>query len=400
MEFVAKVAEQSGAVSEKIYTSESAASLKGQLESQGLCVYRVRARRTALRLFTGDTWRVGDVQFLNFNQEFVALIHAGLPIVQCLSLLAERRADSRFKEVLSDLRDRVKAGTSLSDAFSEQGAAFPAIYAPTLTAGEKSGDLEGVLRRFVRYSQVMTEVKRKFSAAIVYPVVLVVLSCVLVGILMTYVIPRFAGFYGDFDAKLPTITRWLITASTFAQSNILLILAVVVAAVLLFRYASRVPGMHRLRDRLILDAPLAGDVLRRYSVSQFSRTLGTLLGGGLPLVPSLGVAASSVTNELVKSRMERVAVSVREGGPLTEALQETGLLDPTVLQMIAVGENAGALTEMLENVSDFYDGEVDRKVQRFVTLLEPALLVIMGGVVAGMLLAMYYPLFNLIQVVR
>lgn len=401
MEFVARVAEPTGVVTEKTFTAESETALRQELDARGLHVFRLRPKRM-LGLFAGLSGgqAVEEQEFLNFNQELVALVHAGLPILQCLSLLAERRKNLRFRSILQDVHSKVKAGSSLSDAIVSHGLAFPSVYGPTVMAGERSGELEGVLRRYVAYAQVMGAVKRKVRAALVYPAVLVVLSLTLVGILVTFVIPKFAGFYADFDAKLPWITTVLITIAEFASAHYGSILAAVVLGSVGFRVAALNQGVQSMRDRVLLRVPLAGEVMLKHSVSQFCRTLSTLLGGGLPLMTSLPVAAGAIGNAFVRTRIVSVGDKVREGGSLSDALDRTGLWTDTTLQMVRVGESAGALEEMLANVADFYDGEVERKVQTFVTLLEPALLVVMGVVIAGMLLAMYYPLFTLIQVVR
>ncbi|MFN7971618.1 MAG: type II secretion system F family protein [Acidobacteriota bacterium] len=401
MEFVARIASRTGVVTEEPFTAESEDALRLDLEKRGFHVFKVRAKMSALGFgFAGLGSTVDETDFLTFNQELISLIHAGLPLLQCLTLLSERRKNVRFRQILKDVESKVKAGSSLSDAFASHGAAFPAVSAPSLMAGEKSGSLEDVLRRYVTYAKVLHAVRRKVTAALVYPAVLIMLSLGLMVILVTFVIPKFTAFYKDFDAQLPLPTVVLVSISGFAESHVWLLASLVVGGVIGLRAASLHPSARVLRDRVFLGLPLAGEVIRKYSMSQFSRTLATLLGGGLPLVPSLDIAARSVTNAAIAATIGTVPPKIREGGSLTDALEKTGLWSDTTLQMIKVGESAGALTEMLTNVSDFYDAEVDRQVQTFVTLLEPALLVLMGFVVSGMLLAMYYPLFNLIQAVQ
>ncbi len=401
MEFVARVASPTGVIGEQTFTADSEQDLRRDLEGRGMLVYKVRPKGLRLAGSTiGARGRIDEQDFLTFNQELVALIHAGLPLLQCLTLLSERRKNPTFRQALIDIQGKVKSGSSLSDAFASHGATFPPVYAPTVMAGEKSGNLEEVLRRYVAYAQVMEGIKRKVRAAMVYPIILICLSVTLVAILVAFVIPKFASFYKDFDAELPLITRILIAVSSFASDHFWLLLGGVVLLVLGARMAEGYPPARSLRDRLLLRLPVGGEVLRKYNVSQFARTLSTLLGGGLPLVPSLEIACGAVGNSWVADRLRAIVGRIREGAALSDTLDATGLWSDTTLQMVRVGESAGALTEMLVNVSNFYDAEVDRQVQRFVTLLEPALLVIMGTLIAGMLLAMYYPLFTLIQVVK
>lgn len=401
MEFVARVATRAGSVTDQPFTAESEAALRQDLEGRGYHVFRIRPKMGRLAFgLTGLSPAVDETDFLVFNQELTSLIHAGLPLLQCLSLLSERRKNPRFRAILKDVEAKVRAGSSLSEAFASHGAAFPSVYAPALMAGEKSGNIEDVLRRYVGYAKVLHAIRRKVTSALVYPAVLVVLSLGLMTILVTFVIPKFTAFYKDFEAQLPLPTVILVAVSGFARDHVLLMGVLLVGAAVGLRVAALHPAAKIVRDRLFLSLPLAGEVIRKYSMSQWSRTLATLLGGGLPLVPSLEIAARSITNASISARIAAVPPRIREGGSLTDSLEKTGLWSDTTLQMIKVGESAGALTEMLVNVSDFYDGEVDRQVQTFVTLLEPALLVLMGFVVSGMLLSMYYPLFNLIKTVQ
>lgn len=400
MEFVARIGEPSGAVVDRTFTSDSEASLRQELEKRGLYVVKLRPKSGGITGRRGGARLVDQTDFLTFNMELVALVHAGLPILQCLGLLAERRKNAHFREILLDVQSKVKSGTALSDAFASHVGAFPAAYAPSVLAGERSGNLEDVLRRYVNYAQIIAAVKRKVAAALIYPSVLISLSIVLVMVLLTYVIPKFSEFFRDFDAQLPWITALLISVATLVKANFPYLVGLAIAIAAAFRFASVSPAALELRDRLFLQVPLFGDVIRKYHLSQFSRTLATLLAGGLPLMSALQVASTAIANAHVARRMEKVPPKVREGGGLTDALEATGLWSDTTVQMIRVGESSGALAEMLTNVSDFFDGEVDRQVHTFVTLLEPALLVVMGGVVSAMLLAMYYPIFTLMQVVQ
>jgi type IV pilus assembly protein PilC len=292
----------------------------------------------------------------------------------------------------------VRAGTALSDAFSAHGELFPGVYTASLLAGERAGNLDAVLRRFVAYSKTVDTVRSKTISAMIYPAILVVLSLVLVGIIAVKVVPAFADFYGSFGEELPMSTRVIVGASNVIRSQLWLILLVAAGGALAFYTWIRQPGRRAQFDGLLLRLPGIGGSMHKFATSQFARTLATLLGGGIPLVNALEIGARSTGNRYLGREMELVAQKVREGQGFAATLLERRAVPDVAIKMIEVGESTGALQEMLNSLADFYDEEIETEVSRFVTLIEPALLVMMGVVIAVIVLALYMPLFQLTNV--
>ncbi len=344
---------------------------------------------------------VKTAEFLVFNQELVALLKAGLPIVNGFDILLERQENPRFKAILKDVRDQLVSGVALSDAFLSHGDVFPRLYATSLKAGERSGEVEKVLRRYLAYQKILGGIRRKVTGALVYPAVLICLSIGLVFILMTYVIPRFREFFAGFEAgRLPLITRVVVGTADFLHAHIVLMLAVLaVGGVVLSRWKASEAGSIAW-DGFLLRLPLVGTILQQFALSQFSRSLATLVGAGTPLVPALDIAAGAVANRRVSGGVAAVVPRVREGAELWRSLEETGIFTSLAVEMIKVGEATGALEEMLTNVSDFYDEAIEARLQRIVTLIEPIILVVMGGVIATILLSIYLPMFTILSNIK
>jgi len=318
--------------------------------------------------------------------------------VQSLDLLKRRVESPRFRAVLEDVHDKVRSGTALSDAFAAHGDLFPSVYVASLVAGERSGSLDTVLRRYVEYSKVVATLKRKTLSALIYPAILVSLALILVGIIILKVFPAFSDFYASFGAELPLVTRTIMRFSEFVRGQMVLILISVVAAVAAAVLWLRHPANKARLDHLLLGLPLIGPVSAKFATSQMARTLATLLGGGLPLVHSLEIAAKSIGNHYMAGQLDIVNTRVREGESFATALEARGVFPEVAVKMAEVGESTGALQEMLNTLADFFDEEIGTNMERFVTLVEPVLLVIMGLVIAGLLLALYMPLFQLSSV--
>jgi type IV pilus assembly protein PilC len=295
--------------------------------------------------------------------------------------------------------DKVRAGTALSDAFASHGDLFPGVYTASLMAGEKSGSLETVLRRYVSYTKIIGGVKRRALAALVYPGVLVTLSAVVVSIIVLKVVPEFADFYATFGKELPFITRAIVAISTALRQQFLLILVAVALVVIAVVTWLKQPGQRQRFDRLLLRVPAIGWTARKFVTSQMARTLATLLGGGIPLVNAIEITGRSIGNRHMARHFEVVGQKVREGQAFAAALEEQAVFPAVAVKMAEVGESTGALGEMLNSLADFYDEEIESDLGRFVTLVEPLLLVIMGVVIASLLLALYMPLFQLSGVV-
>jgi type IV pilus assembly protein PilC len=349
----------------------------------------------------GSRRPVKPAEFLVFNQELVALLKAGLPIVSGFEILLERQANARFKSILRDIREQLISGVAMSDAFLSHGDVFPRLYATSLKAGERSGEVEKVLRRYLSYQKILAALRRRVTGALVYPAVLIGLSIGLVTILMTYVIPRFREFFAGFEAgQLPFITRVVIGTADFLRGHILVVLAAIVVATIAFTRWKATDAGRLGWDTLLLKLPLVGTILQQFALSQFSRSLATLVGAGTPVVPALDIAAGAVANRKISGAVASVVPRVREGAEVWRSLESTGVFTSLAIEMIKVGEATGALEEMLTNVSDFYDEAIDALLGRIVTLIEPIILVVMGAVIATLLLSIYLPMFTILSNIK
>jgi type IV pilus assembly protein PilC len=397
MEFRCRLGNPGGEIVEGVYVAESEARLRREFEEKGLYVLAIqRAGRLALgSLRLPRRTRIATREFLVFNQELATLLKAGMPLVQSLDILRRRVANPLFKTVLDDVHERVRGGNSLSEAFEAHGTMFPGIYMASLLAGEKSGSLEGVIRRYVAYVKVVSGVRRKTISALVYPAILLALSCVVVGIIVLRVVPEFSAFYNQFGKELPLSTRIIVAFSEFAGAYFLLVTLGAVAAAAGFWTWLKTAANRRRFDRWTLRIPMLGSIAQKFATSQAARTLATLLGGGIPLVNAIDVASRSIGNQHMAHELIVAAQQVREGRALSAALNDSGAFPDVAIKMVEVGESTGALQEMLNSLADFYDEEIETNLGRFVTMVEPALLVVMGLVIAGLLLALYMPLFNL-----
>jgi len=400
MEFRCRLASPNGEIVEGVYVADSEARLRSELEDKGLYVLSLQPRGAigGLSLHLPQRQSINTREFLVFNQELATLLKAGMPLVQSLDLLKRRVTSPVFRSVLDDVHEKVRSGTALSDAFEAHGELFPRVYMASLLAGERSGNLDAVLRRFVEYTKIIDNVKRKTLSALVYPVILITLALGIVGIIVLYAVPAFSDFYSSFGADLPLVTRIIVRTSAIIRGQFVLLLAGAAGLVLLVLAWVRRPGQRAKFDHLLLGLPMLGGVARKFSTSQMARTLATLLGGGLPLVNALDIAAKSVSNRYMARQLETVAVRVREGESFAAALDARKAFPDVAVKMAEVGESTGALQDMLNTVADFYDEEISTTMDRFVTLIEPTLLVVMGIIIASLLLAMYMPLFQLSSV--
>lgn len=397
-EFIIRVGTPEGEVVERQVRAASIGAAQDEMRRQGLHVFEARRGAFALGDYLPRIGRsVSTERFLLFNQELLALVRAGLPIVQSFDIMLERQKDKRFREILSDIREKIMSGVALSDAFATYGNLFPPIYSTSLRAGERSGDLEGVLKRFLRYQKIIVNLRKRVIGAMVYPAILILLSAGMIFVMITFVIPKFATFFEGFGAELPWFTQVMITIATTLRDNIILVLVGTILTAGLLNYWAKTSG-RLLWDRIKLKIPFAGGVLHRFAIMQFTQSLGTLLAGGTPMVPAIEIASQSISNQLVATKIQGIVQNVREGEPLWRSLDNTGVISDLAIEMIKVGESTGALTEMLANVSEFYDEEIEARLTRMVAALEPIILVIMGGVIALLLYAFYLPLFRLSSV--
>jgi type IV pilus assembly protein PilC len=400
MEFRCRIASPSGEIVEGVYAAENEARLRHEFEEKGLYVLSLQPKGSVagVSLQFGRSRRVPTNDFLVFNQELATLLKAGMPLVQSLDLLRRRVQSPIFRGVLHDVYERVRAGSALSDAFATHGGLIPSVYTASLLAGERSGSLDTVLRRYVDYAKIIATVKRKTVSALIYPIILITLAVVLVGIIVFSVVPAFTEFYASFGSELPLITRIIVRISNVLRQQLVFLLIGGTAAIAAFVFWIRQPGQKARLDHLVLRLPLVGEIAKKFATSQMARTLATLLGGGLPLVNALDISAKSIGNEYVAGQLDVVTARVREGQSFAAALEARGIFPDVAVKMAEVGESTGALQDMLNTAADFYDEEISTNMERFVTLVEPLLLVIMGIVIAALLLALYMPLFQLSSV--
>jgi type IV pilus assembly protein PilC len=399
-EFRVRIGWPDGSVAEEAVRAPDAAAARVEMERRGGHVFEIRREGLSFGSRRRRHGRVKMRDFIVFNQELIALLKAGLPVVHSLELLMERQESATLRRVLVEVRDRVNAGAAISDAFAEQGDLFPRLYWTSLKAGEKSGEIESVLRRYVKYQKTVMSLARKVISTLVYPAILIVVSIALIAILMTVVIPRFQEFFSDFQAQLPLLTVLVMETAKFLRGNILLFLA---GGALLLFFGSRFlksPRGAESGDSVVLKIPVVGGIFQRFAITQFTRSLAALLGGGTPLVPALENAAAAVGNRYVSRHIAEVIPRVREGGELWKALEATGIFTNLTIEMVKVGEASGALEEMLSSISDFYDDEIDLLLARVISFVEPAILVLMGGVIMTILLSVYLPIFRLMSQVK
>jgi type IV pilus assembly protein PilC len=399
-EFRVKVGWPDGSVADQAVMALDPGAARIEIERRGGHVFEVKRKGFSLRSARVKRGRVKMSEFLIFNQELIALLKAGLPVVRCFEILLERQKNPTLRRVLGDVRQRVNSGMSISEAFAEEGDLFPRLYWTSLKAGEKSGEIEAVLRRYLKYQKTVIALTRKVVSTLVYPAILILLSAGLITILMTYVIPRFTEFFADFNADLPLLTLVVLGVATFLRTHILILAASIGAfAYVASRWLKTTRGREWF-DGVILKLPIVGGIFRRFAITQFTRSLATLLGGGTPLVPALENAADAIGNRSVSKRVREVVPKVREGRELWKTLEETAILTDLTIEMIKVGESSGALEEMLSSVSEFYDEEIDLLLARVISFVEPAILVFMGGVIVTILLSVYLPMFRLMSAIK
>jgi type IV pilus assembly protein PilC len=400
VEFRCRLASPNGQISEGLYSAESESRLRHDLEEKGLYVLALHPKGSiaGLSLQLPQRKKIATKDILVFNQELATLLKAGMPLVQSLELLKQRVTSPVFRSVLDDVYERVRSGTALSDAFGAHGDLFPRVYTASLLAGERSGSLDTVLRRYVEYAKIIATVKRKTVSALVYPSILITLALGLVTLIVLKVVPAFSDFYDTFGADLPFVTRMIVRISAIVRGQFFLIVFVIAAVVAAVITWVKQPGQKARFDYLILRLPGLGPVARKFATSQMARTLATLLGGGLPLVNALDIASKSIGNQYMAKELDIVSLRVREGESFAAALEARRAFPDVAVKMAEVGESTGALQDMLNTVADFYDEEISTNMDRFITLVEPILLVVMGVVIAGLLLALYMPLFQLSSV--
>jgi type IV pilus assembly protein PilC len=394
-EFLCRVADANGRVFSHVEAAGSLDEARQKLAERGLYVYSVETRGSLRSALTNRrrTRQIGGSDFLILNQQFNTLIKAGLPILRALDLLATRATSPKLRPVLSQVRDRVREGKSLSEAVDEVGV-FSKVYTTALLAGEKSGNLAGVLDYYIAYQRVSTGVKKKILATLVYPVLLITVASIIVTYLVTFVVPKFAKLYSDLGVDLPAPTQFLIAITVDYRWAILGLIALLFVAAFGVYLWSRTEEGGEAFDRLKFRIPLVGDTLLKFQTAQFSRTLATLLTGGTPLVAGLQTASDAISSKLLRSTVTQATQMVREGESLHGALASKGVVPELALDMIEVGESSGALAPMLTSVAEFYEEEVGVRLAALVAIIEPVILIFMGLLVAFILISLYLPIFS------
>jgi type IV pilus assembly protein PilC len=393
-EFLIKVADERGHLTQQVESGYSEAEVRDRFAQQGFLVYWVKPKGMLTGGKIRRRRRVKPSTFLVFNQQLLTLLKAGLPVLASLDLLIKRQRDAYFRTLLQNVRERVKGGELLSEAFSAQNV-FPKIYTTTLMAGEKSGNMDEVLTRYINFQRMALSFKKKLIVSLVYPTLLVtVVLCMLV-FLVTYVVPQFAKLYEDLHAQLPAITLFMLEVGTHAQRyGPVAGVALAVILFLIWRWKVTDRGADQL-DRATLKLPVVGDILLKYQVANFSRMLSTLLTGGMPLVPCLETAGASMSSRRILNGIRDAAIRVREGQSLARSLEEQRMFPELSVEMIEVGESTGALPAMLNSVAEFYEEDVQTALAAAMAMIEPVILIIMAVFVGGILISLYLPIFSL-----
>jgi type IV pilus assembly protein PilC len=400
-EFVLKYADPRGEMHQQVAEAASEKDLRDRFSQQGFLIYSVKPRRALAGLTAGSgrKRKINLERFLIFNQQFVTLIRAGLPILKALDLLSERLTDEKLAPRIKAVREEVRNGSLLSEAFARQGV-FPPMYVTSVLAGEKSGSLGEVLERYITYQKLALAVRKKLILSLVYPCMLIVLVICLMVFLVTFVVPKFAELYQSMSAQLPAATQLLIAVGTTARNYILFGFVALVLAAVAFRFWAKTEKGELRVDRWRIRLPLIGEIWIKYQVAQFARVLGTLLVGGIPLLQALETASSSLGTRLLKDTLAAAGQMVKEGQSLSSSLAQTGIFPGLSIDMIEVGESTGALPQMLASVAEFYEDDVNTRMTASLSLIEPAIMLFMGCFVTFVLVALYLPIFSLADSLR
>ena len=399
-EFICRLGTPAGEIVTRTVEGMAEHELRQRLHQEGYRVFSVEATGLAGGVLVGGGQnrrvRIKLEDFLLFNQQLAALLHAGLPVLQSIQMLRHRSPNPRLREVLGDVEARIKSGSALSEAFAAQGETFPRIYTASILAGERSGSLDEVLRRYVGYTKSIAALRRKIRGALTYPVILLSAAVILVSVLTTYVIPQFSSIYENVGADLPVITKVVVGVSTTIRENLYWLLPLIVGGIGALVFWRRTENGRRTMDAFVLRLPIVGDLVKQMTTAQFSRSMSTLLAGGITLVESFQIALASITNRELLRSTEPALPKVREGKPFTESLADAGWVPELASDMIGVGERSGSLRDMLEEVAGFYDAETEVKLGQLTTFIEPAILITMGAIVITILLAIYLPLLQMV----
>jgi len=399
--FNCRLANEDGRVFTRSFFGYSLSQCQKNFEAEGFCVLSVKRdwKRIEISAFPFEK-KIKDKDFIMFNQELVALIKAGYPVLKSIEIIISRVKNLHLKELLILVESEIRAGKSLSQAFAPYEKEFSKVYIASLMAGEQSGNLAGTISRFISYIKIISQTKSRIRSALTYPLILLLFSFVLISILINFVLPSFSEFYLDFDAKLPAITRGLISFSVAVRNNLFFIIAVVFLLFFIYLQVKKKGKGVILLDKIKLKIPYGRTIWLESAISLFCRSLSLLLEGGISLLSSIGIASHSVPNKFLLTKMKNVPDHIRNGEALSESLKEAGYFPPLALDMIRIGETSANLEEMLSDVAEVYDERIKMKIDKFISLTEPIIIIIMGIITAAMLLSVYLPIFNIIRVVQ
>jgi len=398
--FHCKIGTADGRIVERAFEASDPGLLRLSLEEQGFFVFNIRRQFFGNLTTSGSqNKRVTGVRFLSFNQELLVLIRSGLPILQVIETLIEQMEVSGLREVLREVRDEIRSGNTLSDAFSKYPQFFPHLYVASIRAGEKTGDLPLTIGRFIEYQKRVETIRARMRSAAFYPIMLTSLAFCVLFFMLYYVIPNFTQIFADANMQLPLLTRLMIGFSDGLTRFLPFIIIIAVVGFFLFRRFFRSTGGRFLLDRMLLRLPFFGSLSQDYAISSFARTLGTTLASGTPLVPAMSMSRGTLNNRCLENEMAAAVQRVEEGTSLSESLSRASFFPPIALRMISVGETTGALTEMLGDLSDYYESEVEKRLVKLTTMIEPILMMVMGLIIGLIVLAMYIPIFQMGQTV-
>lgn len=364
------------------------------LRSKKILVSQVSTKpsQISIRISTG----IKKVHISRFTRQFSTMIGAGLPMVQCLEILSQQMESAELRRVIGDIKESVQAGTTLSEALARHKKVFDDLYVNMVDAGEIGGALDVILTRLATYREKADALVRKVKGALIYPAVVMTVAIGVTFIMLTYIVPVFAKMFSGLGAELPAPTQFILSLSAFLRSNILTGVVLLILLIIAYKFYSKTDKGRLNIDRLKLRIPLIGDLIRKSAISRFSRTLGTLISSGVPILEALDITARTSGNRVIHDAIKRSVLSIAEGETITEPLKQCGVFPPMVTQMISVGEKTGGLDEMLSKIADFYDDEVDAAVAALTSVIEPIIIVFMGVVIGGILIAMYLPMFDII----
>ena len=397
--FTCKIGASDGRIVVKEFDAVSSAMLRQSLEEQGYVVFELRKKPLQFLLESGiSRKKIGTKELLLFNQELLVLLKAGLPIIQALDTILES-GGGKLNEILSAIREDVKGGLAFSNAFEKYPRVFPHLYIASIQAGERTGDLPQTIRRYIAFLKRTEGFRSKIIAALIYPAILITVATLAIALLLVYVVPTFSQVYADSGSALPLPTQLLITFASFLKHYLLLFIGIFIAATTLFRRWSETQAGRYLVDGMKVRTPFLGEVVTRYAVAGFTRTLATVLGSGIPIVEALRMSVGTLNNKVLERALLVAVVRVEEGNKLSSALESIKLMPPLALRMLSVGETTGSLEEMLADISDYFEEEIERNLQVLTTAIEPVIMIVMGVVIGVIIITMYLPIFKIASTV-